>query len=269
MKTILSMLVLIAMTSPHVVHAKASVKANRAVAAAEEADFNPFDPKAEEQLKLMDEQYKKETGLNAIITVPQDTDHADGEELLPQLEIHPAVQADPNQVMTPANPQATPENILPPGFEAPAVPAQPAFPEGLQSQNCRRMECHVFIDVERSKQVLNLYVDGVLTLTSPTSTGRPGFATPNFDTNPNGRIYQIYSSSKYPGYNNMPFAIFIQGGFAIHGAPGSEDAQLGRVASHGCVRVRTSKAQEINRIVSQAVKEAGGSTKTVWITVRP
>lgn len=134
--------------------------------------------------------------------------------------------------------------------------------------SCRRMECHVFIDIEKSKQILNLYVDGVLKISTPTSTGKPGFKTPDFDTNPNGRIYRVYSSTKYPGYNNMPFAVFIQGGFAIHGAPGSEDAHLGQVASHGCVRIRTTVAEELNEIVSEAVKENGNSTSSVWITVR-
>ncbi|MGZ6418874.1 MAG: L,D-transpeptidase family protein, partial [Pseudobdellovibrio sp.] len=191
----------------------------------EETDFNPFDPKAEETLKAMDAQYEKETGRSANIATPKK-------------------QRNPLLEEATVNPQ--PINLLPPGYAQqpvpPYVPAQPDQPGQPPTDNpdappaCRRMDCHIFIDVEKSTQTLNLYVDGALTLTTATSTGRTNFDTPDFDTNPNGRIYQIYSSNKYPGYNNMPFAVFIKGGFAIHGAPGAEESLLGQKASHGCVR---------------------------------
>ena len=73
------------------------------------------------------------------------------------------------------------------------------------SPRCRRETCAVYIHISRMKQRMQVYLNGVLQAEFPTSTGKAGFATPNFDTNPNGRVYQVYSSSKYPGYNNMPF----------------------------------------------------------------
>lgn len=196
-------------------------------------DFDPFSPKAKSTLEQYDREYEELTGLKAFITSPQNSDGAQ------------------------------------PGDESGGSAVQPQITDESAERKCRREQCHIFIDVEKSRQVLNLYRDGELILTTRTSTGRPGtHATPNFDTNPNGRIYQIYSSKTYPGYNNMPFAVFIQGGFAIHGAPGKEDSQLGTPVSHGCVRVRTSVAQQINQIISKAVVQNNGSTKNVWITVR-
>lgn len=132
---------------------------------------------------------------------------------------------------------------------------------------CRRETCPLYLHVSRTKQMMQVYVNGVLQNEFATSTGKAGFATPNFDTNPNGRVYTIYSSTKYPGYNNMPFAVFIQGGFAIHGAPGEEERDLGRVASHGCIRLKVSNAELVNGLVKKAIADAGGSTRNIWITV--
>lgn len=57
-------------------------------------------------------------------------------------------------------------------------------------------------------------------------TGMKGYETPNFDRSLEKplRIYKQYTSSKYPGgdwngLGNKPFAVFIKGGFAIHGTP--------------------------------------------------
>ena len=132
---------------------------------------------------------------------------------------------------------------------------------------CRRETCPVYIHVSRSKQIMQVFLNGVLQGEFATSTGKAGFATPNFDTNPSGRVYEVYSSTKYPGYNNMPFAVFIKGGFAIHGAPGVEERELGHVASHGCVRLQVANAQLVNKLVAQSIADSAGSTKNVWITV--
>lgn len=241
--TVLALPLMVA-TYSNISFAKTAIK--NAVSHQQE-DFNPFDEQATEKLKAMDAEYQRETGLNAVITVPQSAEHAEGEDAAPALE------EKPNVISTDSERASEDEQQI---------------PRELIEKKCRRDECRIFVDVQRSRQVLNLYKDGQLVLTTRTSTGRAGFDTPNFDTNPNGRIYQVYSSKTYPGYNNMPFAVFIQGGFAIHGAPGKEDAQLGRPASHGCVRVRTSVAQQINKIISEVVVADGRSTKNVWITVR-
>lgn len=132
--------------------------------------------------------------------------------------------------------------------------------------DCRREACGLWADVVRSEQRLYLYEQGRLIDTWPVSTGIVGRATPNFERHPDGRIYQRYSSNKFPGgdYNglgNMPYAVFIQGGFAIHGTPRGNWPNLGRRASHGCVRVHPDHAKLFNQLVR------GYGIENVWITV--
>lgn len=131
---------------------------------------------------------------------------------------------------------------------------------------CRREQCAVWARVERSEQQLHLYINGQEVAVYLTSTGIPGRDTPNFDKHPDGRIFDHYTSTKFPGgdYNglgNMPYAVFISGGFAIHGTGKSNWKKLGHVASHGCIRVHPDNAFHFNRLVRQY------GVANVWITV--
>lgn len=89
----------------------------------------------------------------------------------------------------------------------------------------------------------------------PVSTGVGG-RTPRWSGHPDGRIYNRYTSNKFPGgdYNglgNMPYAVFLFGGFAIHGTPRGNWSRLGSPASHGCIRLNPSNAQYFNQLVRQ------------------
>lgn len=132
---------------------------------------------------------------------------------------------------------------------------------------CYRASCRVYAKVVKSEQRLYLYVDGSLVDTWLVSTGVSGHNTPDFDTHPSGRIYDKYSSNKYPGgdYNglgNMPYVVFIRGGFGIHGTPSGNWPKLGRPASHGCIRVHPDNGFKFNRLVRSA------GINNTWITVQ-
>jgi hypothetical protein len=132
---------------------------------------------------------------------------------------------------------------------------------------CFQFNCHVYALVIKSQQKLFLYVDGALQGEWLVSTGIDGRETPDLDTHPDGRIYDRYSSTKFPGgdfngLGNMPYAVFIQGGFAIHGTPEGNWKKLGTRASHGCVRVHPDNALAFNRMV----RESG--VQNVWVTIR-
>ncbi|WP_374029357.1 L,D-transpeptidase [Bdellovibrio bacteriovorus] len=136
---------------------------------------------------------------------------------------------------------------------------------GLAS--CYRSSCNVWAQVVKSSQRMYLYVNGSLRGSWAVSTGISGYGTPNFDRHPNGRIYDRYTSSKFPGgdYNglgNMPYAVFITGGFALHGTPRGNWPKLGQRASHGCIRMHPDNAYMFNRLVRQYGKT------NVWITVQ-
>lgn len=131
---------------------------------------------------------------------------------------------------------------------------------------CYRYSCPVFIYIKKSEQRAYLHLNGKLAASWKVSTGLPGYSTPNFDKHPNGRIYNKYTSSKYPGgdyqgLGNMPYAVFIRGGYALHGTPKGNWSKLGRRASHGCIRMHPDNAKWFNRLVRQH-----GISK-VWITV--
>ena len=139
--------------------------------------------------------------------------------------------------------------------------------EILGISGCRRETCPVWAVVDKSSQSMSLYVNGSLQGSWPVSTGIPGYGTPNFDKHPDGRIYDRYTSTKFPGgdYNglgNMPYAVFIAGGFALHGTPRGNWPKLGTRASHGCIRMHPDHAYTFNRLVR------GYGVKNVWITVQ-
>jgi hypothetical protein len=137
----------------------------------------------------------------------------------------------------------------------------------MAAPTCYRASCAVWARVVKSEQRLYLYLNGGLAATWLVSTGMPGFGTPNFDRHPDGRIYERYSSRRYPGgdwmgLGNMPYAVFISGGFAIHGTPAANWPRLGSRASHGCIRLHPDHGRYFNRLV-----RANGIGR-VWITVQ-
>ena len=97
--------------------------------------------------------------------------------------------------------------------------------------NCTRNSCAVWAQVVKSSQRMYLYVNGSLRGSWLVSTGMSGYGTPNFDRHPDGRIYDRYTSGKYPGgdykgLGKMPNAVYITGGFAQHGTPQGNRTKL-------------------------------------------
>ena len=62
------------------------------------------------------------------------------------------------------------------------------------------------------------------------------------------RLERMHYSKKYDN-SPMPYSIFFTGGFAIHGTP--HVGNLGRPASHGCVRLHPENAATLYGIVSR------------------
>ncbi|MNK12044.1 L,D-transpeptidase catalytic domain [compost metagenome] len=132
---------------------------------------------------------------------------------------------------------------------------------------CRRSACTVWLQIVKSSQRAYLYMNGSLSSSWAVSTGISGYGTPNFDKHPNGRIYDRYTSKKFPGgdwkgLGNMPYAVFISGGFAVHGTPEGNWPKLGSRASHGCIRMHPDNGYRFNRLVRQY------GVRNVWITVQ-
>ncbi len=79
----------------------------------------------------------------------------------------------------------------------------------------------------------------------PISTARDGYVTPPGTFAPE-RMFVDYHSKKYDNAP-MPHAIFFYYGFAIHGT--NEVRNLGKPASHGCIRLSNANATTLFNLV--------------------
>jgi len=96
----------------------------------------------------------------------------------------------------------------------------------------------IVITVNKTNQRLFVSVNGEPRYEWPVSTARWGYSTPNGTYRPE-RLERTWYSSKYHN-SPMPYSIFFDGGYAIHGS--YEISHIGRPASHGCIRLHPRNA---------------------------
>lgn len=101
--------------------------------------------------------------------------------------------------------------------------------------------------IDTKAQKMQVLVDGVQTYEWRVSTARKGYVTPKGVYHPQD-MYKRYFSHKYHN-SPMPYAIFYNGGYAVHGT--NAVAELGRPASHGCIRLDTANAATLYDLVNQ------------------
>jgi hypothetical protein len=102
---------------------------------------------------------------------------------------------------------------------------------------------HIKATVSLSRQEMTFFAQMAdarqLKFTWPISSGRKGFETPT------GQYKPLWADAEHRSsiYEDapMPYAVFFTGGYAIHGT--TEVRNLGRPASHGCVRLDPANAQ--------------------------
>ena len=105
--------------------------------------------------------------------------------------------------------------------------------------------------IDNATQRMTVMVDGAAVHSWPVSTARQGYETPAGSYYVQ-RMERMWYSRKYH-MSPMPHALFFEGGLAIHGT--SAIRQLGRPASHGCVRLSPKNAQTLFELV----REHGGA----------
>ena len=99
--------------------------------------------------------------------------------------------------------------------------------------------------IDLSAQQMTVKVDGVVRHRWPISTARRGYRTPTGTFRPESMKVRHYSTL-YHG-SPMPYSIFFHGNFAIHGT--YEIRNLGRRASHGCVRLHPANARTLFELI--------------------
>jgi len=105
----------------------------------------------------------------------------------------------------------------------------------------------IVVTISVPRQEMRVVVDGVETYVWPVSTARPGALTPagTFKA-------QLLSANHFSRlFNNapMPYAIFYDGHYAIHGT--TAVSMLGRPASMGCTRLHTDNAKKLFEMVQK------------------
>ncbi len=112
--------------------------------------------------------------------------------------------------------------------------------------------------VSVSSQTMTVSKEGRVIHTWKVSTARRGFSTPRGSWRPT-RMHRMWYSRKYE-MSPMPYSVFFRGGYAIHGT--GYVKQLGRPASHGCVRLATANAAQFYSLV----REMGPGNTRIIVT---
>jgi lipoprotein-anchoring transpeptidase ErfK/SrfK len=112
----------------------------------------------------------------------------------------------------------------------------------------------VQIRVDISNQSMSVNVKGWPYGNWKVSTAREGYYTPRGSWRPFA-LKKMHYSRKYDN-SPMPNSIFFLGGYAIHAT--GYTRQLGRPASHGCIRLHPQNAA---RLYSLVQKYGMGSTR--------
>jgi len=116
----------------------------------------------------------------------------------------------------------------------------------------------VLAKIDKSTQTMRVFVNGVQKHTWKVSTGRRGYNTPVGQWRPK-YLERMHYSRKYHN-SPMPYSVFFKGGYAVHGTRAVR--RLGRRASHGCIRLRTSNA----KILYSLIRKYGKSSTRIMIS---
>ncbi len=119
-------------------------------------------------------------------------------------------------------------------------------PGGIKAQ-----AASIVAKIDLSDQRMRVYINGFPRHSWPVSTARRGYRTPVGTFRPN-RMYKRYFSKKYHGAP-MPHSVFFYGGYAIHGT--DQIKNLGRPASHGCVRLHPDNAARLFSLIKKNGKK--------------
>jgi lipoprotein-anchoring transpeptidase ErfK/SrfK len=110
----------------------------------------------------------------------------------------------------------------------------------------------ILINIDKTQQEMTVFIDGVERYSWPVSTGKPGYATPSGNYSPTS-MNEIWYSKQWDN-SPMPHSIFyMKDGHAIHGT--HEVKNLGKPASHGCVRLSPENALTLYSMVEKTGTE--------------
>jgi lipoprotein-anchoring transpeptidase ErfK/SrfK len=188
--------------------------------------------------------------------------------ILPFLAFALAAPAGAEPSLQPPSPQPPSTQTEQPNSD-PAAPAaaqpesKPAAAEQEAKSAPAKAGSQILINIDKSRQEMTVFVDGIEKYNWPVSTGKRGYSTPsgNYSATSMNEIWYSKEWDNAP----MPHAIFyMKDGHAIHGS--LEVKNLGKPASHGCVRISPPNAAVLYTLVKENGME---NTKVVLAGVTP
>ena len=123
--------------------------------------------------------------------------------------------------------------------ETAAAPAEQAKPKPLPPTLVAR--------INLTSQTMTVQAAGKTVHSWKVSSGAPGYATPAGTFKP-GWMAQMWHSRQYDDAP-MPHSVFFNGGIAVHAT--TSIGNLGRAASHGCVRLAPANAATFYSLVTK------------------
>src|SRR5262245_2651324 len=133
-------------------------------------------------------------------------------------------------------------------FPATAQTSPPATAQTSSNSESKGTGAAILINIDKSRQRMTVFLDGAEKYVWPVSTGLAGYSTPS-GTYTATSMNEIWYSKEWDNAP-MPHSIFFRkDGYAIHGT--YEAKNLGRPASHGCVRISRENAATLFALVKQ------------------
>jgi lipoprotein-anchoring transpeptidase ErfK/SrfK len=168
---------------------------------------------------------------------------------------------------TSSNPATTGSNTATPSTQTNSTAAKgESEPGGSQPDSNpgpKKAGSAVLININKAKQEMTVFLDGIEKYHWPVSTGRGGYSTPS-GTYTATSMNEIWFSKQWDN-SPMPHSIFfIKDGHAIHGS--YEVKNLGKPVSHGCVRISPENATTLYALVKENGLE---NTQVVLTGVTP
>src|SRR5262249_9867219 len=132
----------------------------------------------------------------------------------------------------------------------PVLATMLAFPVSAQTSSGPETQSTgaILVNIDKSRQRMTVSLDGVEKYVWPVSTGQAGYSTPS-GTYTATSMNEVWYSKEWDNAP-MPHSIFFRkDGYAIHGT--YEGKNLGRPASHGCVRISRENAATLFALVKK------------------
>ena len=144
----------------------------------------------------------------------------------------------------------TPSNAVILGVKSTAtsVGSKAAGTQPESNTGAKKAGFAVLVNIDKTKQKMTVFLDGVEKYDWPVSTGKAGYSTPSGAYTATS-MNEVWYSKQYDNAP-MPHSIFfMKDGHAVHGS--YEVKNLGKPLSHGCVRISPENAATLYALVAK------------------